>query len=340
MSEHIPFEIEVHCQEGQLSSNDEVTVHGIEMPSASMDLNSDGASSGQVCISKQKYEAKVFFSYSSKDVQWVNNTVKKLETEHGINCIFDERDFVAGKPIVDNIIDCIRKTEKTVLVLSTDFTNSPWCGYEAQMVLSEQLIREKKLVIPVLLSECNIPDFISHLTYLDVYRDPYFWEKFLEILSADNSDDGRDEVLLNKFSFESERDKFNGQSILRMDSSSLLDTNRVHQSLSSKGIRITHEHLQEAMTNLTESFPLRFSRCYNCSRALLTTIVLVVLAVCSSIASVLTFSFTIPTYETSGIGAAWIIMMVIFAVSLLLSICLICWILKVSDITVDRLIKD
>ncbi|XP_077861456.1 toll-like receptor 6 [Saccoglossus kowalevskii] len=177
MSEHIPFEIEVHCQEGQLSSNDEVTVHGIEMPSASMDLNSDGASSGQVCISKQKYEAKVFFSYSSKDVQWVNNTVKKLETEHGINCIFDERDFVAGKPIVDNIIDCIRKTEKTVLVLSTDFTNSPWCGYEAQMVLSEQLIREKKLVIPVLLSECNIPDFISHLTYLDVYRDPYFWEK-------------------------------------------------------------------------------------------------------------------------------------------------------------------
>ncbi|NWV25377.1 TLR22 protein, partial [Origma solitaria] len=73
-----------------------------------------------------------FVSYSENDSDWVENTmVRQLEQAcPPFRLCLHKRDFVPGKWIVDNIIDCIEKSHKTLFVLSEHFVQSEWCKYE------------------------------------------------------------------------------------------------------------------------------------------------------------------------------------------------------------------
>ncbi|XP_036238867.1 toll-like receptor 2 type-2 [Molothrus ater] len=73
-----------------------------------------------------------FVSYSENDSEWVENTmVQELEQAcPPFRLCLHKRDFVPGKWIVDNIIDSIEKSRKTLFVLSEHFVQSEWCKYE------------------------------------------------------------------------------------------------------------------------------------------------------------------------------------------------------------------
>ncbi|XP_066852177.1 toll-like receptor 2 type-2 isoform X1 [Anser cygnoides] len=73
-----------------------------------------------------------FVSYSENDSNWVENVmVQELEQAcPPFRLCLHKRDFVPGKWIVDNIIDSIEKSHKTLFVLSEHFVQSEWCKYE------------------------------------------------------------------------------------------------------------------------------------------------------------------------------------------------------------------
>ncbi|XP_006875568.1 PREDICTED: toll-like receptor 2-like [Chrysochloris asiatica] len=73
-----------------------------------------------------------FVSYSERDCYWVENLmVQELENfDPPFKLCLHKRDFVPGKWIIDNIIDSIEKSHKTVFVLSENFVRSEWCKYE------------------------------------------------------------------------------------------------------------------------------------------------------------------------------------------------------------------
>ncbi|ELV10441.1 Toll-like receptor 6 [Tupaia chinensis] len=71
-----------------------------------------------------------FISYSGHDSAWVKNElVPNLEKEDVRICLH-ERNFVPGKSIVENIVNCIEKSYKSIFVLSPNFVQSEWCHYE------------------------------------------------------------------------------------------------------------------------------------------------------------------------------------------------------------------
>ncbi|XP_007670000.1 toll-like receptor 2 [Ornithorhynchus anatinus] len=73
-----------------------------------------------------------FVSYSEEDSYWVENLMVQ-ELEHSnppFRLCLHKRDFVPGKWIIDNIIDSIEKSHKTLFVLSENFVKSEWCKYE------------------------------------------------------------------------------------------------------------------------------------------------------------------------------------------------------------------
>uniref|UniRef100_A0A8C4WF73 Toll-like receptor 2 n=1 Tax=Gopherus evgoodei TaxID=1825980 RepID=A0A8C4WF73_9SAUR len=75
-----------------------------------------------------------FVSYSESDSEWVENLMVQ-ELENAIppfKLCLHKRDFVPGKWIVDNIIDSIEKSHKTLFVLSEHFVQSEWCKYELE----------------------------------------------------------------------------------------------------------------------------------------------------------------------------------------------------------------
>ncbi|XP_044286867.1 toll-like receptor 2 [Varanus komodoensis] len=73
-----------------------------------------------------------FVSYSEEDSAWVEDVmVQELEQANPpFKLCLHKRDFQPGKWIVDNIIDSIEKSNKTLFVLSKSFVKSEWCKYE------------------------------------------------------------------------------------------------------------------------------------------------------------------------------------------------------------------
>ncbi|XP_004391286.2 toll-like receptor 1 [Trichechus manatus latirostris] len=71
-----------------------------------------------------------FISYSGHDSAWVKSELLPNLEKEDIRICLHERNFVPGKSIVENIINFIEKSYKTIFVLSPNFVQSEWCHYE------------------------------------------------------------------------------------------------------------------------------------------------------------------------------------------------------------------
>jgi len=107
-------------------------------------------------------------------------------------CI-DFEDFSPGRYIIENVAEAIYSSRKTVAVLSPDFINSDWCRKELMMALKR--VNNEYRVIPVMYRECQVPLFLSGVTYLDWcnadVRDT-FWEQLLKTIGCGTCLEGND----------------------------------------------------------------------------------------------------------------------------------------------------
>ncbi|XP_067306009.1 toll-like receptor 13 [Pseudorasbora parva] len=101
-----------------------------------------------------QYDA--FISYNVHDELWVmRELLPQLEGEQGLKLCLHHRDFEPGKPIMDNIVDGIYSSRKTICVISRHYLQSEWCSREIQ-VASFRLFDDKKDVLILVFLE-NIP---------------------------------------------------------------------------------------------------------------------------------------------------------------------------------------
>ncbi|XP_062379453.1 toll-like receptor 13, partial [Sardina pilchardus] len=137
------------------------------------------------------FQYDAFVSYNKHDELWVTSELlPKLEGEQGWRLCLHHRDFQPGKPIVDNIVDGIYSSRKTICILSQHYLESEWCSKEVQ-VASFRLFDEKKDVLILVFLE-DIPVYrlspyyrmrglVKKHTYLSwpkVGQDTrIFWEK-------------------------------------------------------------------------------------------------------------------------------------------------------------------
>ncbi|XP_061407347.1 uncharacterized protein LOC133342291 isoform X1 [Lethenteron reissneri] len=127
-----------------------------------------------------------FLSYCDADSDWAQGLISKLESpERGFSVCHHERDFLAGKPIVDNMVDAIHRSHKILLVLSADYLSSRWCTWETHMsILGNTNIG--KAIVPILMGPVDMPFQLKHLTCLDA-ADPNFLVKLDTVLRTPNS---------------------------------------------------------------------------------------------------------------------------------------------------------
>ncbi|XP_038647956.1 toll-like receptor 2 [Scyliorhinus canicula] len=124
-----------------------------------------------------------FVSYSEMDSEWVESfLVRELESAHPpLTLCLHKRDFTPGKWIIDNIIESIEKSRKTLFVLSQHFVQSEWCKYElgythfrlfdenddtAILVLLESIPKET-----ILQRFCKLRKLMNTKTYLEWPQD-------------------------------------------------------------------------------------------------------------------------------------------------------------------------
>ncbi|NWZ29665.1 TLR1 protein, partial [Asarcornis scutulata] len=106
-----------------------------------------------------------FISYSERDSVWVKNElIPNLEKGEGsVQLCQHERNFVPGKSIVENIINCIDKSYKSIFVLSPNFVQSEWCHYELYFAHHKLFSENCNSLILILLEP--IPPYIIPARY-------------------------------------------------------------------------------------------------------------------------------------------------------------------------------
>ncbi|KAK7505249.1 hypothetical protein BaRGS_00003411 [Batillaria attramentaria] len=94
-------------------------------------------------VPEKKFDA--FVAYAHQDSDWVlGQLLTKLEEPTTRACgpcklCIHQRDFVVGKPIIDNIIDSIAASRHTIVIVSSSFVKSAWAMEELQQAYRQSL---------------------------------------------------------------------------------------------------------------------------------------------------------------------------------------------------------
>ncbi|XP_003804000.2 toll-like receptor 1 [Otolemur garnettii] len=125
-------------------------------------------------------EFHAFISYSEHDAAWVKNELVPCLEREDIRICLHERNFVPGKSIVENIINCIEKSYKSIFVLSPHFVQSEWCHYELYFAHHNVFHKGANNLILILLEpipQYSIPNSYHRLKTLMVRRTYLEWPK-------------------------------------------------------------------------------------------------------------------------------------------------------------------
>ena len=91
---------------------------------------------------EEPFQFDVFLSYSQQNEAWIHSRLLPVlqDSQPNISVCYHERDFDAGKSIVENIVDSIDRSRKCLIILSDKYISSSWCMFEAHLA-SHRLIQ-------------------------------------------------------------------------------------------------------------------------------------------------------------------------------------------------------
>ena len=139
-----------------------------------------------------------FVSHNSEDEAWINEhlipNIERAEDTPFELCT-SGRDFIPGKPIVQNIADCVTNCSRLIFVVTRQFLESDWCIFEVEMALQKILDDRQGLMILLFLENIKRKDlpkhmqlFCKHVTYLEwpdtVRGQEVFWKRLKLALSG------------------------------------------------------------------------------------------------------------------------------------------------------------
>nr|UCK81512.1 Toll-like receptor 13 [Arenicola marina] len=124
------------------------------------------------CDGEEKH-FDVFVSYANDDETWVRRLVHDMEAE-GFGTLFHKRDFIAGRPITENVGLAVDRSKRTLCVLSRRFAASDTCMWEFTTALNIDLQENKhrlitilKEPIPVGEQPTSLRHYLRHFTYIE-----------------------------------------------------------------------------------------------------------------------------------------------------------------------------
>ncbi|XP_078138125.1 toll-like receptor 6 [Centroberyx gerrardi] len=143
-----------------------------------------------------------FISYSHHDSGWVDSQLVPALEGAGLSLCIHERDFVPGDWIMDNIINCVEASYKTLFVLSNHFVQSEWCNYELFFAQHRAISIQQDSLVFILLEPIptdslpkkflKLRSLLRQQTYLEWPKDErkqqVFWASLKSMLkTADKS---------------------------------------------------------------------------------------------------------------------------------------------------------
>jgi TIR domain len=112
------------------------------------------------------FEPDVFISYGTPDKDFARRLSKDLESE-GLRTWFAEWDLDYGDNIVQEIETGLDSTKSFIIILSPEAIQRRWVKQELSAAFHQALGGPGKLIVPLMLKQCQPPPFLAAHRYID-----------------------------------------------------------------------------------------------------------------------------------------------------------------------------
>ncbi len=112
-----------------------------------------------------KYQFSFFLSHSSDD-KIEAKLLRDIFTSKGRPCWFDD-DLNYGANIGIEVVAGMKNSRRALILLSPSFVESKWANFEVWLHLFNDPMNTLARVVPILLHDCDIPDEIKSLKWVD-----------------------------------------------------------------------------------------------------------------------------------------------------------------------------
>ncbi|XP_033105746.1 toll-like receptor 2 [Anneissia japonica] len=168
----------------------------------------------------------VYIASSPNDFSWIRWTlIPNLEdTDDPIRLCIKERNFPIGGNIMEDIIEFIQASRKTMLILTPDFVLNEWNYFELQRAMIHALEEKQDLIIPVLLKPIEDKDLPRLLREIQLRKGFIEWTEHplgKELFWKDLIKAIRDNSTVNRYT-QSEISKWRKRSVTSMTYSNVI----------------------------------------------------------------------------------------------------------------------
>ncbi|XP_059173563.1 uncharacterized protein LOC131954073 isoform X2 [Physella acuta] len=131
------------------------------------------------------YRYHVFFSHCPEDREWVEHMVSHLEAPpFNYTCAYaSAQDEADPSTLQQRILCAAMLSERVVLVLSHRYVEETWFSFEKTLKQLTQMSLHNQRIMGVLLEDCQIPESLGELYFLDS-SDPDFFLVFTKRLKT------------------------------------------------------------------------------------------------------------------------------------------------------------
>jgi WD40 repeat protein len=138
---------------------------------------------------------KVFISYSRKDKDFAQKLALDLQGLN-IGVWLDLWEITVGDSLLERIEQGISDADYVAVILSKHSVESKWVKEELRIALMKTLEGGQKIVLPILVEECEIPVFLTHRVYADFRDYPTGFEALLRVFYPHRDLERETKVLL------------------------------------------------------------------------------------------------------------------------------------------------
>lgn len=125
----------------------------------------------------------VFLSHNHKDKKFVRKLARDLEG-HSVRYWLDEAEMKIGDSLIQKIREGIDTVDYFAVILSPNSVDAPWVVNELDVAMNQQINGKSIKVLPILLSECELPGFLIGKLYADFKNESEYEDSFKKLINS------------------------------------------------------------------------------------------------------------------------------------------------------------
>ena len=136
----------------------------------------------------------VFISYTYADQQFATRLAHDLRNS-GIDTWIDVEQVMVGDSLIRTIGGAIKEADYLAVVLSSKSVRAGWVIREVEIAMSREIEGKRVRVLPLLIEECELPEFLRDKVYADFRKSDQYDEQLAKVLRRLHADANRESFL-------------------------------------------------------------------------------------------------------------------------------------------------